>query len=188
MGALSVFEHARDARPSMLLNIYLPLTLLSDITTARTFWLSAYDHDSVAFTGVFTAAVAVKGFVVLLESKQKDRWIPSQDQRRSPEETRGIYGLATCTWLARLLYTGYKVILEPQHLYPLEKTMSAEHPQQGSLRLGVSAFHGKKYALLRLVLWELRVPFLLPVLTRAAQLGFELAQPLFIESLLNYLS
>ncbi|KAJ4147637.1 hypothetical protein LMH87_002148 [Akanthomyces muscarius] len=147
MGALSVFEHARDARPSIILNIYLPLTLLFDLASIRTFWLSSSGHDSAVFTGVFTAAVAVKAFIVLLEAKQKGHWISSQDAKRSPEETSGIYGLATCTWLARLLCTGYKVILKSQHLYPLEPSMSAEHLQQEALRLRLSAFNGKQFAL-----------------------------------------
>ncbi|OAQ98836.1 hypothetical protein LLEC1_04924 [Akanthomyces lecanii] len=188
MGALSVFEHARDARPSVILNIYLPLTLLFDLASIRTFWSSSSGHDSAVFTGIFTAAVAVKAFAVCLEATQKGRWISSKDVKRSPEETSGLYGIATCAWLTRLLCTGYKIILEPQHLYPLEPSMSAEHLQQEALRLRVSAFNGKQYALVRSVLWELRGPFLLPVVTRAAQLGFELAQPLFIESLLKYLS
>lgn len=170
MPALSVFEHARDARPSILPNIYLSLRLLFDIASVRALWLSLVDQDSAAFTGVLTATAAVKAFAVLLESKHKTRWIPLHDLKRCPEETTGIYGLATCNWMAKLLLTGYGVILEPQHLYPLEKSMGAEHLQQEVSRLRVFAFHGKQYALVRSVLWELRVPFVLPFLTRAAQL------------------
>lgn len=155
---------------------------------ARTLFLSSMDHSSMVFTAMFTAALSVQALLALLESTQKSRWILSSSEKRSPEETSGIYSLATCAWLAELLRTGYKVILQPQHLYPLEESMSAEQLEQVAVRIITSNSGVSRHKLLKSVLWELRVPFLLPVITRAAQLGFELSQPLFIQSLLNYLS
>ncbi|KAJ6781269.1 hypothetical protein PWT90_09203 [Aphanocladium album] len=188
MGMLSFLEHARDTRPSFLLNIYLPLMSLFGIARIRTLFLSSLDHGSMVFTAISTAALSVNMVLVLLESIQKGLWIMSPSQKKSPEETSGIYSLATCAWLAKLLLTGYRIILQPQHLYPLEQSMNAESLEKIAVRIAASEFCGRPHKLLRSVLWELRIPFLLPVITRAAQLGFDLAQPLFIQSLLNHLS
>ncbi|KAJ3499718.1 hypothetical protein NLG97_g96 [Lecanicillium saksenae] len=188
MGILSSFEHARDGRPSVLLNMYLPLMLLFGVARVRTLFFSSLDHGSMVFTAISTAALSVKAVLAILESIPKSRWFLLPSKKQSPEETSGIYSLATSAWLAKLLLTGYKVILQPEHLYPLEASMRAEHLEQIAVRILASGFHGSQHTLLRSVLWELRTPFLLPIITRAAQLGFDLSQPLFIQSLLNYLS
>lgn len=68
---LSSMEHSRSVRPSMIINAYLLFSLLFDIPQARTLWLRPGPRS---LPGVFTAGIAAKAVVLVLEAGgKKDR-------------------------------------------------------------------------------------------------------------------
>ncbi|KAB5582941.1 ABC transporter [Coniochaeta sp. 2T2.1] len=189
MSWMSFLEHARTPRPSMLLNAYLFLSLLFDVTQARSLWMSAKTSSEKSYTGVLTASIAAKAMAIVFESMRKEKWLNWDRKDHSPEETAGLYGLGVFAWLNSLFLRGYKSVLGIPDLFPLDRHMASE-ALEAALQRTIDArnFNGKKHALTRALLKTLAVPYLLPVGPRVALMGFQFCQPFLIETLLNYLS
>ncbi|TGJ82777.1 hypothetical protein E0Z10_g5987 [Xylaria hypoxylon] len=186
---LSSLENSRSARPSVLLSIYLFLTLLLDIAQVRTFWLASQTRPEIAYTAVFTATLTIKLAVVLLEAQKKARWVKWDDKGHSPEETSGIYSLGLYSWLNQLALSGYHRILQVPDLYPLDTAIAAAHLHPHFAKhFNSSIFAGHKHRLLLVLSRTLLYQLLLPILPRLALIGFTLSQPFFIESLIEYLA
>ncbi|KAJ5885363.1 hypothetical protein N7495_009873 [Penicillium taxi] len=186
---LSVFEHTRTNRPSMLLTGYLLLTLILDAAQSRTLYLSSTVSTERAYSNLFTAAVAVKVVMLLLECQQKTKWVEWDKKMHSPEETSGIFSLGVFFWLNRLFLAGYKNVFSINDLYPLDGAMDPTILHEKFYRhLNMSRMKGDKFGLTKILIRTLIGPLLLPIIPRFALLGFSFAQPLFIEGLLDYLS
>lgn len=177
-------EHSRSLRPSLLVSGYLLLTLVLDIATIRTFWLSDISDEPIRST--FTTAFALKAVLLGLEAMQKRRFFLAAYQKRSPEEYSGLFGQGFMWWLNRIIFFGARYSLKPKSLYPITADMASEklntdfnaiwNQQRGPRSL--------KMALFRL-LWR---PIVIPILPRLALLGFTMCQPLLVKRLLTYLS
>ncbi len=179
IAALSFFEHSRAPRPSILLNAYLFVTILFDIAQTRTLWLASISPDEVLFSKLSTAALALKGVLILLESQQKSKSVQWDDvKEHSPEETSGLFGLGALLWLNRLFLTGYRKVLTLSDLFPLDRSLATEdlHLKLASHLEAANASH-RKHALAVALAKTLAVPFLLPVGPRIALTGFEFCQP-----------
>ncbi|KXJ97331.1 putative ABC multidrug transporter [Microdochium bolleyi] len=189
MVLLSTLDHARSVRPSVVLSAYLFATVLFDIAQVRTLWLSSITYNERAYTSVFSTALAVKVAVLVLEAQKKTKWAKDDMKDRSPEETSGMYSLGVYFWLNRLFLLGYGKILQIRDLYPLDRTLAADHAQN-LLRphLAVEKLKGHKYGLIRVLCRSLSTYLLLPIPFRLAMMAFTLCQPLFIEALLTHLS
>ncbi|TEA21400.1 ABC transporter FUM19 [Colletotrichum sidae] len=112
MMPLSLLEHSRGRRPSVLLSLYLLITLLFDIAHTRTLWLLETTQGTLTQAQLSSAAIALKILILILESLKK---AGSEIQEpRSPETNSGIFGLSTYFWVNGLLLTGF-------HLHPLLK-------------------------------------------------------------------
>lgn len=189
MIVLSLVDHRKSPRPSVLLSSYLFLTLLLDAAQARTLYLSSNDKPEFAYSGDFTAAVALKVGILVLEAQRKSRWVNWNEKEHSPEETSSIFSLAVFSWLNKIFLDGYKKILTMKDLYPLDSAFNSESlHEQFSRKVDYCKLKGDKYGLVKVLVRTLRVPLLLPVPPRLALLGFVISQPFFIESLLNHLS
>ncbi|KAH8897503.1 putative ABC multidrug transporter [Thozetella sp. PMI_491] len=189
MATLSVQEHTRSPRPSILLSSYLFITTLLDAAQTRTIWLAAGTKPEITYATVFTAAVGVKVIMTFLEAQRKTKWIAWNAQEHSPEETSGIYSLGIYFWLNKLFFDGYKSILRPQDLYPLDVGMAGSLLQEKfEKKVDYSEFATDKHALLKTLGRTLPMPLLLPILPRLALLAFRFCQPFFISSLIDYLS
>lgn len=189
MTTLSVVDHSRSPRPSVLLSIYLFLTLLLDAAQARTLFLSSDDRPELTYSALFCAAIALKAAILLLEAQHKARWVSWDEKQHSPEETSGIFSLGVFFWLNRLFLAGYHKVLALEDLYPLDRSFDAEAlHDKFSRNIDYAKLKGDKYGLAKVLARTLKVPLLLPVPPRLALLGFKLCQPLFLEKLLDYLS
>lgn len=186
---LSYLEHTRAPRPSILLNAFLFVTILLDITQIRTLWLASTNSDEITFSRISTSVAAVKALVIVLESQSKSRWILRWDvKEHSPEETSGLYGLGAYFWLNRLLVTGYRKVLQIRDLFPLDQSMASEALEaKCGHQIDVSRFRGKNHGLAHAVAKALAVPLLLPVGPRIALGAFQFCQPFLIQTLLDYL-
>ncbi|KAM7196129.1 P-loop containing nucleoside triphosphate hydrolase protein [Naviculisporaceae sp. PSN 640] len=136
MIALSLIDHAKSPRPSVLLNIYLFLTLLLDAAQARTLFLissfstlSSEPHrlgglPDHTYSSVFVTSVALKIAILVIEAQRKSRWVrwgeSDAEKEHSPEETSGIFSLGVFFWLNGVFWKGYSKILRVEDLYPLD--------------------------------------------------------------------
>ncbi|KAM7186181.1 ABC transporter [Rhypophila sp. PSN 637] len=181
---LSHMEHSRSLRPSLLVSGYLLLTLVLDIATIRTFWLSAITDEPIRAT--FTAAFALKGVLLGLEAMQKRRFFLTAYQKRSPEEYSGLFGQGLMWWLNSIIFFGARYSLKPKSLYPITADMASEklHADFSAIWTQQTGPKSLKKALLRLLWW----PIVVPILPRLALLAFTMCQPLLIKRLLTYLS
>jgi hypothetical protein len=189
MATLSVLDHSRSPRPSVLLNLYLALTLVLDAAQARTLFLSSDGESEIAYSSVFVSAIAVKAAVLLLEARHKSRWVSWDATKHSPEETSGIFSLGVYFWLNRMFLAGYNKILTLEDLYPLDSALTARSlHDKFSANMDYSKLRGDKFGLLKVLIRTLKGPLLLPVVPRLAVVSFRFCQPLFLERLLEYLS
>ncbi|KAJ5526984.1 ABC multidrug transporter [Penicillium frequentans] len=189
MLTLSVVDHSRSPRPSIILNTYLSLTLLLDAAQARTLFLSSDDKPELTYSSIFCASIALKTGILLLEARQKTKWITWDKEKHSPEETSGIFSLGVFFWLNKMFFVGYKNILTIEDLYPLDSSFDAEVLHEDFKKnIDYSKLKGDRFGLLKVLIRTLKVPLLLPIAPRLALVGFTFCQPLFIGRLLVYLS
>jgi hypothetical protein len=122
LALLSFYEHQRSVRPSTLLGIYLFFSVLLDAVQARSLWLR---NTNAPIAAVFTAALAVKLIITVLEGREKRASSQVPGIKLSPETTSSIYNRTVFWWLNRLFLAGYKSTLRLNDLYPLESDMAS---------------------------------------------------------------
>jgi hypothetical protein len=189
MITLSVADHNKSPRPSVLLNIYLSLTLLPDAAQARTFFLNSDNAPEITYSGVFCAALGLKVLILLLEAKKKSQWLAWDKKHHSPEEYSGIFSLGVFAWLNKLFLEGYKGVLTMDDLYPLDSALDGKTlHSKFSANMDYTKMKGDKYGLVKVLIRTLKGPLLVPIIPRLALLAFTFCQPLFIEKILDYLS
>lgn len=173
----------------MLLNSYLFLTLLLDAAQSRTFFLSSSDKPELTYSSLFSAAIAVKVGILLLEAQRKSKWMCWDEKEHSPEETSGIFSLGVFFWLNKMFVDGYQKVLAIKDLYPLDSALDGKRLHDRlSQRIDYSKLQGDKYGLAKVMVRTLKINLLLPIAPRLALLGFTFSQPFFIEKLLDHLS
>ncbi|KAF4633015.1 hypothetical protein G7Y89_g5109 [Cudoniella acicularis] len=114
---MSYGEHTKTIRPSLLLNGYLLVSLLCDVVRARTLLLRNNDKTS----GDFTAGVALKFVILILEAVEKQRILKPEHRMSSPEATSGIYSQSFFWWLNPLFRRGFRQTFAIDYLYQLDK-------------------------------------------------------------------
>lgn len=188
---ISVFEHPRTLKPSTLLSVYLFFTLLFDIAQSRTQWLSSRHSPQ---TKVFTASIAAKLSVLLVEAQSKTRWIKATPgQPQNPEATSNIFSRSVFFWLNQLLFRGYQEPLSADSLYALDKSLLAERhadlfwDEFQRRRAKSKTKTTKGQAILLSVATTLKWPFLVPMIPRLAVTAFSFSQPFLINALLKHL-
>lgn len=105
-------EHTTSVKPSSTLNAYLLVSLILDIATLRSIWQSQL---SVPIQAVATAAFCFMVTILVLD----------KGFSRSSEETSGIYSQGLFLWVNSLLRNGFRQLLKPADLFPVEEGMSA---------------------------------------------------------------
>lgn len=116
VGIASNFSHTKSIRPSTTLAIFLALTLLFDVAITRTLWLAS---PQPLLAAVFTAAVAVKSVLLVLEACEKTS-LPTAESRSS------IYSRVFFWWLNPLFLRGYQNTLSLRDLDKLEDPLASE--------------------------------------------------------------
>ncbi|KAJ5893247.1 hypothetical protein N7495_004938 [Penicillium taxi] len=185
---LSFMEHSRSPRPSILLSAFLSLTVLFDIAQVRTMWLLYHAIPEITYLRLFTAAIAVKAVLFLLESLQRRIWLKWDWREHSPEETAGLYGLGSFLWLGPLFKLGFQKVLNVSDLFPIDSSISVERVQASfSQHSKGHNFQDERHGLTKALARTLFIPFLLPVAPRIVLIGFTLCQPFLIEAILRFL-
>lgn len=73
--------------------------------------------------GRLTVSFALKTMLLVLEGREKASHVVGQPTL-APEETSGLYSRAVFAWVAPLLRTGFRRLLRPADLFPLDEEMS----------------------------------------------------------------
>ncbi|KAJ5496624.1 ABC transporter integral membrane type 1 [Penicillium fimorum] len=189
MITLSVIDHSKSPKPSVLLSSYLFLTLFLDVAQARTLFLLSDDKPELTYSSIFVTAIALKAGILLLEAQEKSTWVNWDEKEHSPEETSGIFSLGVFFWLNKMFLVGYNKVLTIRDLYPLDSSFNARLVHDEFLRkMDYSQLKGDKFGLVKVLMRTLKGPLLLPIPPRLALLCFTFCQPLFLEKLLDYLS
>ncbi|KAH4005276.1 hypothetical protein HBI13_005130 [Parastagonospora nodorum] len=187
---LSALEHSRNPRPSTLLAAFLCLSLILDVSQARTLFRSSSSHAEHVYSSTFCGAVALKAAILMLECRQKTSWVHwPNDEKHSPEETSSILSLGVFFWLNKMFLAGYRTILTMDTILPLDNSFDPETLHaEFSRYLLYEKLQGDSFGLAKVLIRTLKVPLLLPIVPRLALLGFTFSQPFFIETLLDYLA
>jgi ATP-binding cassette subfamily C (CFTR/MRP) protein 1 len=115
---LSYFEHAKNIRPSSIINFYLLLTSTFDAAQLRTKWLRGGD---TAENGLASAILAIKLLVLIHEATEKRRLVFAPYADPSPEATSGLYSRGLFWWLNPLFQTGFQKIVNEDDLFAADK-------------------------------------------------------------------
>lgn len=180
---LSYTEHSKSLRPSTLLGVYLFFSLICDAVRLRTMWLLQY---SPQIKPIFTASISLKVILLVLEAKEKRGYLNESDRRRGPEETSGVFSQSVFWWLNRLIRMGFKGVLAPSDLYPIDEEMSSTI-LSSKFQLYWSRSKPGKYRLMKTLYSMLIWQTLSPILPRLALVAFTFCQPLLINRFLGFL-
>ncbi|KAI2695411.1 hypothetical protein CBS147332_9340 [Penicillium roqueforti] len=182
---ISWMEDERSVRPSSLLAIYLVLTLLFDIVQTRTLWLS---RAGSLIPSLFTASVAAKMTMLLLESLGKQKYLTGTYRDLPPESTSGILNRSFLWWLNRLFHAGFRSLLTVGDLDVLDKPLESAGAAEKARQAWIQRQHpARRFEFPVQMCRALRASLALVVFPRLCLIGFTFAQPFLITSMLNWL-
>lgn len=115
--AASHYEHTRTAQPSILLSAYLNFTFMFDAAIARTLWLT---QTSAQLPAVFTAALAVKGVLLLLEAAAKTPLTAARGKASPPESLGSVYFQGFFGWTTPLVRSRSRGAIDLEDLEALD--------------------------------------------------------------------
>ncbi|KAF3103528.1 hypothetical protein TWF102_003714 [Orbilia oligospora] len=185
IGIVSSHEHVRNIRPSSLLSLALTISIVFDTIRARTFIKINFDN---LLTALFTASIASKASVLLLEAKDKRVFLRSPDTEKPPEETSGLFSRSVFWWLTPLLRTGYSKILGFSDLWHLDDRIDAPDVKDHFYQTWLQSYsHSKrKYKLARSSFRALMWLFLSPVIPNILFVGLNFSQPFLISRMITF--
>ncbi|KAK6505820.1 hypothetical protein TWF481_007711 [Arthrobotrys musiformis] len=185
IGVVSSHEHVRNIRPSTLLSLALTISIIFDIIRARTFIKINFDN---LLTALFTASIASKASVLLLEAKDKRVFLRSPDTDKPPEETSGLFSRSVFWWLTPLLRAGYSRILSFSDLWHLDDRIDAPDVKDHFYQTWLQRYsHSKrKYKLARSSFRALLWLFLSPVIPNILFVGLNFSQPFLISRMITF--
>lgn len=191
--------HTFAAKPSSFLSIFLFLTMLFDITMARSYFL----RNSLDVLGALEAAIACLKFVLaVLEEVPKSKLLISGAISSNIGATVGFWNRTLLLWINPLLRAGYKNDISVGHLPPIgdeyessklnaqftphfEKGMFAASMHSIAQVLTESAMGTSKMPLLTACFHTLWWRLLLPVLPRLCYIGFSFSRPFFMQQVME---
>lgn len=100
----------------MLLNLYLLLSIVLDLASARTFFLRP---GLGAIAGVYVASLAVKAILLALEESPKK--LVLKEKHTATETAAGIISRGIFWWLNSLLLVGAKALLVVEDIGTIEE-------------------------------------------------------------------
>ncbi|KAK6532681.1 hypothetical protein TWF281_006860 [Arthrobotrys megalospora] len=185
IGIVSSHEHVRNIRPSSLLSLALTISIIFDIIRARTFIKINFDN---LLTALFTASIASKASVLLLEAKDKRVFLRSPDTEKPPEETSGLFSRSVFWWLTPLLRSGYSKILSFSDLWHLDDRIDAPDVKDHFYQTWLQRYSNskRKYRLARSSFRSLIWLFLSPVLPNVLFVGLNFSQPFLISRMITF--
>lgn len=184
LGVLSHREHGRSIRPSSVISVYLFFSVLLDAVQFRTLWLIG---NAQSLAPIFTAMVASRFAMFILETRPKHRGLMSKWELAGPEATSGIINRSLFWWLNSFLVRGFRGKIDVS-TFGLDRELSSEtrfnvQRQQWHLHQGTKEQHALLWALIHSV----EGAFLACVPPRLFLIAFKVMQPLLINRIILYM-
>ncbi|OHE98497.1 ABC transporter [Colletotrichum orchidophilum] len=183
LALLSHAEHLRSIRPSTIICVYLAFSLIFDAVQCRTLWLLPGLHK---LASVFSAALAVKLTMFVLEVQGKRRFLLAALRHLSPEATSGIVARGFFWWLNSLLGKGFKATLSASTLYDIDEELRSEYLLQKLSSAWNQRRENGKLALLRSLFSMTKMALLSTAIPRLVLIGFRFSQPFLINRIIRY--
>ncbi|KFY90590.1 hypothetical protein V498_05885 [Pseudogymnoascus sp. VKM F-4517 (FW-2822)] len=171
---LSYLEHERSPAPSSLLFLFLLLTSIFDIARVRTLWTIG---ETAAIAGIFSASLAMKLVMVVLESWSKRKYLAYDSRDRPREELAGFFSRTVFLWLGPLLLSGFRKWLVPSDLGPIDQALRSDmRPRQSG-----------RNSLLHETVRSIGCDIAKPIIPRLCFAAVSLSQPFLVSSILEYM-
>ncbi|KAL3441173.1 P-loop containing nucleoside triphosphate hydrolase protein [Aspergillus insuetus] len=175
---LSYMEHSRSVRPAFLLELYLLVTLLFDITRTRTLWLRDAGDSGKLLAIIASFSVGVKVTLILLEGWEKKVILKDKYKSYPPEALAGVVNRASFWWLNPLFFKGLFTMLRVEDLYTLDKRL--ESARLRDLLIMFAENQTGKASLLGVVFKTFKWSILAVVPPRLCLIGLTFCQPLLL--------
>ncbi|TVY88460.1 ABC transporter [Lachnellula willkommii] len=182
---LSLLEHSRAVQPSFLVNIYLLVSLSFDAVQTRTLYLR---HEKGTILGLFTANIAIKATLLLLESKNKRRCLNPPYNSYPPEAISGVFNRSFFWWLNPTLANGFRKLLTLDDLFKTDNNLLSRPLQERARHYWDKYRTSSRFALLYTIFQCIRLPLAYVVFPRLCLIGFNYTQPFLISSAIAYVS
>jgi hypothetical protein len=101
---LSYMDHVFTVSPSLLVELYLLLTVGFDIVRIRTLWLM--QDTSMPLAAIETASLVVKLLLAIVEARPKIGLLQDRTKQYTGEQLSGLYGQSLLLWLCSTLWNG----------------------------------------------------------------------------------
>ncbi|KAL7914654.1 P-loop containing nucleoside triphosphate hydrolase protein [Trichoderma velutinum] len=186
LSVLSYLEHRRSIRPSSIILVYLVFSIAFDAVQCRTLWLLKTN----VLAPVFTATLACKLVIFLLELGEKRHILLHPWSTLTPETTSSIINRSLFWWLNDLLLRGFRTPLSTDTLYEIDDGMKSErlfYKLQDARQKWSKSRAPHRYRLLFAMCDSLRKPLAVTVLPRLCLIGFKFAQPFLINRVITYI-
>uniref|UniRef100_A0A8H7KFW9 ABC transporter n=1 Tax=Bionectria ochroleuca TaxID=29856 RepID=A0A8H7KFW9_BIOOC len=182
IAALSLTEHVRSQKSSLLLSVYLFLSLLLHIPFARSLWIR---ENTVFLASAFTFLLVVKAVLLAFEE------IPRSSVMASPRKYGGEYsaGMVSRTlfwWLNRLFYLGFHRAIEVDDLGDINDKFDSHALLERLEKHWNQDPQISKTALMRCTFAAYKWQFFAGVVPRLMYSGFGFAQPFLISSVIAH--
>ncbi|KAL8671339.1 MAG: hypothetical protein Q9168_004163, partial [Polycauliona sp. 1 TL-2023] len=181
LGLLSLFEHQRTIRPSMLLESYLFFSLVFDAAKLRTLWLQGYNTGPAI---VLSLAFAFKLILLVLEAQKKS--LRPEWKSKSPEATSGLFGKWLFLWLNPLFRRGYGSSLSVEELVPLDKQLMSNYLYERVHQPWADITKPTSRSLLMLFFSRFKWRLLAAFPPRIALIGFKFCQPFLVQRAISF--
>ncbi|KAK2853332.1 hypothetical protein FQN49_005174 [Arthroderma sp. PD_2] len=177
---LSYAEHLYTVTPSLMLNLFFFFTLFFDIARARTLWLRDDSDSGQIIAWGFTATVALKFVILLLEVAEKKFMLKPEYKDYPPEATAGILNRSFFLWVNALFWEGFSKLLFVEDLYELDKHLFSENVHNRMNAAWEKVKAKTPNSLLLVTFKVLKWPILSIVFPRLCLIGFLFAQPFLL--------
>ena len=162
--------------------MYLLLSILFDTAQARTLWLQG---DKTPIAATYSASIAIKALMLLIETRQKRRYLRLEYQQLPPESLSGIIGRSLLWWINDLIKQGFRSLLALKDLYELDHELTSATLSDNARRAwDLRTTPERRYEFLWAMIKTLKWPLISTISPRAVMIGFTFAQPLLIHAVL----
>lgn len=185
IGIFIHFEHRNRLQAEALFSIWITITLLCDAARARSF----FRRDGYTQLGGITAAVAaLKGVLMILEEIPKSKHIKDEKtkQETGNEAAAGFWNRSLLLWLTPTLLSGYREILNGEHLDKLGPLFNSKHIFDRFSPKWKAGNQKSKHSLTKIALKFLYSPLLQALVPRFCLTAFSVAQPLYLRRVVLY--
>lgn len=191
LAPLSFLEHKRTIAPSILILLYLWISVVQGaIEAAQLLDVSrgTSDPELASPTYVLLASRAIQLALVVVEELPKRGLIAKNDVQASPESTTGLIGWISFSWLNSLLWRGYHGKLTLEALGNIDDAFDSRRLLE-LLRLAkIQQSNNSNAFSLLWALWSaFKVPILWTIVPRLFVTVFSFAQPLLISTVINFI-